>query len=674
MTGYFEIISTSCRHIYHSALPLTPKSSIIRKLYEGHARPFTRVVRGVPASWDSATLARRYPFSIELVAWSPCNRYLAISLAHTVTVAILCSTTLRRLQSLEFSPKISSRPLALIFSPKSHILTCSGAGLYSDEELFVVSWGVRTNCIISSIEHRGPKNLFNGRPLITYSESGRTVAVLYRYYSFATISIYDVFSGVYMHNVPHGVNVNPSLPGGLCFYGIWTHGESLLFATAEPTTITVRAVGFTSNSTPWQVRTFSVPANIHHTEVFKQAFPDSTVRARFLPGSNRLALIHPSWPPSKIVVWDPQRSKPLFLGTDNHFRSSITLSSDGHFLACPTTGPEVYLWRKTSSGYVLTAKFPCDSQDPSSLLSPNGESIVVYGDSTIRIWHTKDLPTTTGNNNNNTASATSTSFTTAATSTVSTQPPKTENFILAFHPVRPLAAVARRKDSTVTILDLKSGLPQLTINTGVDVHGLGVIGNAVIVVGNGEVVTWNLPEGNRLLYTRMGTQDRASTVFLRDDCQNEVIAASTSPDLRYVALVTIVNERRRLFVYSASTGKRVGHATTEGNTLWFTPSGSNIWIWCAVGNRAGVWTVSDDGLRYLASVDAVDEGCRIYPWGSSRGYKATKDGWILGPEGKRLLMSPPSGRSDAAQWVSNGQYLALLHSILPEPVILELGP
>ena len=143
VVNYFEIISASCRHIYHSALPLTPTSSIIRKLYGGYARPFTRVVRGVPASWDTATLARRCPFSIKLAAWSPGNRYLAISPAHTVTVAILGSTTLRRLQTLEFSPKISSRPLALIFSPKSHMLTCSGAGLYSDEALFVVSWDVR---------------------------------------------------------------------------------------------------------------------------------------------------------------------------------------------------------------------------------------------------------------------------------------------------------------------------------------------------------------------------------------------------------------------------------------------------------------------------------------------------------------------------------------------------
>ncbi|KAF9642334.1 hypothetical protein BDM02DRAFT_3063629, partial [Thelephora ganbajun] len=50
--GFFEIISTSCPHIYHSALPLCPRESIVRGLYEPHARPLTRIVRGLPNSWD----------------------------------------------------------------------------------------------------------------------------------------------------------------------------------------------------------------------------------------------------------------------------------------------------------------------------------------------------------------------------------------------------------------------------------------------------------------------------------------------------------------------------------------------------------------------------------------------------------------------------------------------
>ena len=39
VTGYFEIISASSPHIYHSALVAAPKDSIVRKLYESHS-PF----------------------------------------------------------------------------------------------------------------------------------------------------------------------------------------------------------------------------------------------------------------------------------------------------------------------------------------------------------------------------------------------------------------------------------------------------------------------------------------------------------------------------------------------------------------------------------------------------------------------------------------------------------
>ncbi|KAF9643297.1 hypothetical protein BDM02DRAFT_3176086, partial [Thelephora ganbajun] len=46
VVGFFEIISTSCPHIYHSALALCPRKSIVRGLYEPHARPLTRVVHG----------------------------------------------------------------------------------------------------------------------------------------------------------------------------------------------------------------------------------------------------------------------------------------------------------------------------------------------------------------------------------------------------------------------------------------------------------------------------------------------------------------------------------------------------------------------------------------------------------------------------------------------------
>ena len=79
VTGYFEIISASCAHIYHSALVVAPQESIVRQLYESHAQPFTRIVHGAPTSWDPNTATTSRPSTIDLAVWSPCSRFIAIA-------------------------------------------------------------------------------------------------------------------------------------------------------------------------------------------------------------------------------------------------------------------------------------------------------------------------------------------------------------------------------------------------------------------------------------------------------------------------------------------------------------------------------------------------------------------------------------------------------------------
>src|ERR1700753_165368 len=49
---FFEVIITSAPHIYHSALLLSPQTSITHEMYKNHASPLARVVRGIPDSWE----------------------------------------------------------------------------------------------------------------------------------------------------------------------------------------------------------------------------------------------------------------------------------------------------------------------------------------------------------------------------------------------------------------------------------------------------------------------------------------------------------------------------------------------------------------------------------------------------------------------------------------------
>ena len=147
VTGYFEIIKTSAPHIYHSALASAPQESLIRKLYQSHDRPLTRVIHGLPTSWDTNTATAIRTSEIKRAVWSPCNRFIAIS--YGMAVDVLDSATLHQLQTLEFPWNTPEECKGFVFSPDSSILTCS-SGVPSDE-LSVVSWDLQTGGIASAI-------------------------------------------------------------------------------------------------------------------------------------------------------------------------------------------------------------------------------------------------------------------------------------------------------------------------------------------------------------------------------------------------------------------------------------------------------------------------------------------------------------------------------------------
>ena len=117
---------------------------------------------------------------------------------------------------------------------------------------------------------------------------------------------------------------------------------------------------------------------------------------------------------------------------------------------------------------------------------------------------------------------------------------------------------------------------------------------------------------------------------------------------------------------------------TQGNILWFSPDGLNIW--CASLNdvKAEVWGASlqnpegwetELGRVETLSTEDLPDGCS---WVSSCGYRVTDDWWILGPDGKRLLMLPPPWRSEPRGRVWKGHFLVLMLHEAHELVILEL--
>jgi WD40 repeat protein len=659
VTGYFEVINASAPHIYHTALVLAPQESTIQKLYEPYIHPLIRIIHGVTTSWDLHTAAATCPSKINLVAWSPCSRFVAISsgsfsLAATA-IDVLDSVTFQQLQTLKLPRHVPECSRALIFSPNGHILTGFGAGFTGGitGDHFVVSWDLQTGGVTSVIKLQTPEASLMKCISITHSASGKVVGISYWCSDTKTANILtcDVASGACIH--PHLLNSDIPLSNN-----VWTHGESLQFATAGATTITIWEVGFISGSTPTKVKTLPTLDNLYHTIFLPTPTPSyHHMEVQFLPASSVLILTFQR----KVLVWDVQNSQCLLDYTDSGSDLVVSPSSNGCFFTCSTTG-NICLWKESSAGYVphKTLQLGALSSAPRLAPSKDGGSIVVFYGQTVQLLGTD-------------------SFTTPLSSIFTQAPKSPRNFLLVFSSDGTLAVSTMKNDSVVMILNLKSGALQLTINTGVDVCGLGVIGSTVVVLGFygevGKVIGWDLPTEGYFPGARMGLDDSSWTTTLKPRTaipgrpqESHLDTTLISPNSCYIVLTVLSIQQDEdplndSYIYSGSTGEYLGHKLTDIEAEyrpWYAPDGTV---------EEGVWRVSSgrDVLEHLKC--AVD---LKYPWGITPGYLVTDDWWVLGPGRKRLLMLPPPWRSHVAQRVWKGQFLALLHAGLSEPVILEL--
>ena len=349
------------------------------------------------------------------------------------------------------------------------------------------------------------------------------------------------------------------------------------------------------------------------------------------------------------------------------FRSIMTFSYNGRFFACSTTGSSTYLWKESPDGYILHRILASGGRP---LLAGNGESFVTRSGCAIQLWRAR-------------------SFTTTPSSILDEGPRYLRDFILEFSPDERLAVVAKKRDNMVTVLNLKSGVPQSTIDASMDIYGLGVIGNTAVAIGYPKVIAWNLPTGDCVPHALLGLGGSSWTINLddspsswstnpNDSWPTTVGPASISPDSRYIALAieethsTVICPS--LYIYNASTGERLVEEYGCPDTVRFSPDGRDLW--CADrGSEVAVWRVSDrqEQLERLVSgaysMEHLPEG---NPWGSSPGYRVTNDWWILGPDENRLLMLPPPWQSYVVRRVWKGRFLALVHGGRSEPVILEL--
>ena len=430
---FLDLISVSAPHIYISALPLSPKTSMVCEIYKQYACPLARVVHGLPISWEPVVATVYHEDFSNVAAWSPCSKFIAV--ARSGAVEICDAVTLSLLKSFK-PPSPMDSAVLLCFSPDSSFLT-----QFNSQDL--ITWDLQTGGSVGAAFPKG----FHLDSLVSpaYSMDGKMLAGLYRGSDNCIITHDLSITHTYVYSVPEGHVISP----------IWTHGEFFQFVTMESEHITIWEADFTFTYPPKAVGSFP-----HLTNFIDGVFQ----RLLFLPSLSRLAIILGD----TVSVLDLPDSK--FLLETRHARCpNMSFTSNGHFFACGGDG-QVCVFKESSAGYILHQKLAFVNNFPKPLLSPNGESIVLPLHSTINLWHTKDpIPTP-----------------------VISQ----FDLILQFSQNEASAAFACLWENTVTILGLQSGDPQLVIDTGVEVESLGVTESTVVVVGNKKIVVRNLDMGN----------------------------------------------------------------------------------------------------------------------------------------------------------------------------------
>ena len=376
----------------------------------------------------------------------------------------------------------------LRFSPDSRFLTrFGGVGL--------VTWDLQTGGSVG-VDTILPKGMRLGRRNFssTYSTDGKILAAVYSKEGFGNP---DTFIATHDSSTTHprlyGVPERRLIPP------IWTHGEFLRFATLEPGSITIQEVEFTLARTPEVVESLPAP----------DKFPDagSLLESLFLPTMSRLAMASES----SLLVWDARDSKTL-LKTQSFYPSRMSFSSNGRFFAYQDLY-DVHVWKESPAGYVLHQELAVYLRT-GPFLSPNGESIIASLSSTIHLWHTKD-PILSGGS-------------------IPTAEKYTSH--LEFSPHEAFAAFARYWGTKVIILDLRSGDPQLEIDTVEEVVCMGITESSIVVVSRDSTSAWDLATGT----TTAVTQDRDRIVWpypsppAGDPSPHRI---SVSPDLSRVAMV-----------------------------------------------------------------------------------------------------------------------------------------
>lgn len=449
VTKFFEVIDVSTTHIYHTALALSPLSSIVRKLYY-HQRPtpFPRVVFGTPDSWDTSIANSNVVFSHGSSSWSPCGQFTATWTGGAVEIrdalAFELLSTLRPTEPTSRLPVTFAGSAAryfakLAYSPDGRSLACTSGST-------IAIWDIQTGGVAKEIICN---ETFNDT--LVWSSDGRTISTMPVVLGTDakaqwTVCRYDLASGLMLPPIALRSETKPHL---------WAHNESLRVMTTrdgEACTVDIFEVGPTLT----RIESFPIPEKLCYRI---KSFSPATYRISFSSFIERS---------TRLLALDVRNLGNL-LDEEGEFHGHC-FSPDGSLFAA-SQRDTVRIWKYNGGCYRPWRQYP-SLTDPDSKFqfSPTSSSILGHFGKTPTVAFGWSFPCSRHKQRT------------------------TLRFPSPFY----LHRICVHGGCAVTITSLLSPTPSQFIDTDVKIIGLGILNNALFVVGPETVVAWLLTEEGRV--------------------------------------------------------------------------------------------------------------------------------------------------------------------------------
>ena len=451
MTRFFEPINISAVHIYHSALELSPLSSIVRRLYyHQQYTPFPRVVAGIPDSWSqSLHISNSGGVLYGHFTWSPCGQFIAASCGGVIEIHDSLSSELLSTLSKSGTHLFGE----LSYSPDGHSLaSLSSTGL--------IIWDIQTGGVVRGIEY---SSTYKDEAFLVWSLDGGMIST--NSTALQPPALYTGISyAIHVYNIASGTTMSPGTLQSMNRPHIWAHNKSFQIMITEwdhkAFNITIYDVG----STLTKIKSFHVNLldNLFGS-LCSSIWGKSSAIKSFSPTTYRAsALVQ-----KQLWILDIQNSGSL-LEQKGDFRSHC-FSSDGGLFAASLSG-RVHIWRYASGYYTPWREFPAKNSYGSPLqFSPTSSSTLFHSWDSLQVWHLDGPPIVTHHDNCKPLTVLSHCGT----------------YMVAGH----------EGDSTITITNPLSPTPLQFINTDIKVEGLALTGNVLLVQGSGVIAAWLLTGG-----------------------------------------------------------------------------------------------------------------------------------------------------------------------------------